>query len=319
MPLRVTVRAGCEYTVEHLFLVKSEEDGSRLDSFLSSRLAALSRSRAQKHIAEGRVLVNRVPCRDKSYRLAADDRINFSLPPPGPPVLNPEPIPLEIIYEDSDLLVVNKPRGMVVHPAPGNLSGTLVHALLNYCPDLSTSGGHLRPGIVHRLDKDTSGLLVVAKNNYSHQELSKQFKERRVRREYLALVHGRVLPRGGRINAPIGRHPRRRQQMAVVPGGRVAITRYRVWAYLENHTLLRVFLHTGRTHQVRVHMAHLGYPLVGDPVYGPKNRSKLPAELQQGQFLHARRIKFTHPRCQQLVTFTAPLPAYFRDGLHYLR
>ncbi len=299
--------------------VTPEESGSRLDTFISNRLADLSRARVQKFILEGRITVNGAPCRNKSCRLAAGDQVALILPSPESPRLSPEPIPLEVIYEDDDLLVINKPRGMVVHPAPGNFSGTLVHALLHYCRELSTLGGPLRPGIVHRLDKDTSGLLVVAKNNYSHKELSQQFKARLVGREYLALVHGKVPSPGGGINAPVGRHPRHRQRMAVVSGGREAVTRYRVWAYLDRYTLLRVFLHTGRTHQVRVHMAYLGHPLVGDPVYGPKHRQELPAEFREGQVLHARRIKFTHPRSAQPVTFIAPLPAYFRTGLRRLR
>lgn len=299
-------------------LVTPEESGSRLDTFISNRLVGLSRNRVQRLILEGRINVNRVPCRHKSLRLAASDQVTFFLPSLSPPGLNPEPIPLEIIYEDEDLLVVNKPRGMVVHPAPGNFSGTLVNALLYYCSELSTQGGPLRPGIVHRLDKDTSGLLVVAKNNYAHQELSHQFKARLVQREYLALVYGKVPPPGGRISAPVGRHPRHRQKMAVVSGGREAITRYRVRAYLGNYTLLRVFLHTGRTHQIRVHMAYLGHPLVGDPVYGSQHRPELPPGFQEGQTLHARRIKFTHPRSAQPLTFIAPFPDYFCSSLRRL-
>ncbi|HHX86577.1 MAG TPA: RluA family pseudouridine synthase [Firmicutes bacterium] len=299
--------------------VSPGEAGSRLDIFISNRLPDLSRSSAQKLIAGGRITVNQAPCLSKSHRLSVGDYIVVSLVPPRVFEPGAEQIPLEIIYEDNDLLVINKPRGMVVHPAPGNLSGTLVNALLHYSRELSSLGGPLRPGIVHRLDKDTSGLLVVAKNNFSHCKLSQQFKDRLVKREYLALVKGKVPMPEGVISAPVGRHPRQRQRMAVVPGGREAITRYRVRAYLNGYTLLRVFLHTGRTHQVRVHMAYLGYPLLGDPLYGPKRREKLPAGFQDGQALHARRIKFVHPRSKQLVTFTAPLPDYFRRGLRHLR
>ncbi len=302
------------------FSVPPAEKGSRLDTFISNHFADLSRSKIQDLITRGQAAVNGETCLNKSSRLASGDRVTFSLPPCGePPELNPEPVSLDILFEDENLLVINKPRGMVVHPGPGHCSGTLVNALLHHCRELSTLGGPLRPGIVHRLDKDTSGLLVAAKNNFTHQELSRQFKARLVGREYLALVHGKMPAPGGRISAPLGRHPRHRQKMAVVSGGREAITRYRVWAYRGNFTLLRVFLHTGRTHQVRVHMAFLGHPVVGDPVYGPKNRQKLPLEFQDGQALHARRIKFVHPRSLETMTFTAPLPDYFQRGLRSLR
>ncbi len=305
--------------MEQELFVTREEAGSRLDIFLSKELTGLSRTRIQRFIQEGLIALNGTPCRHKSMRLSTGDRVTLSLPsPPVLPSLDPEPIPLDIIFEDEDLLVVNKPRGMVVHPAPGNYSSTLVNALLAHPSSLSTLGGPLRPGIVHRLDKDTSGLLVVAKNNFSHRELAQQFKDRQVKREYLALVYGQVPLPGGRIKAPVGRHPLHRQRMAVVSGGREAITSYRVWAYLDRFTLLRVFLHTGRTHQVRVHMAYLGFPLVGDRLYGPKSRPELPGEFLRGQALHARRIQIVHPRSLQTLTFTASLPSYFRSGLRSL-
>ncbi|HPZ64315.1 MAG TPA: RluA family pseudouridine synthase [Bacillota bacterium] len=295
------------------------EAGSRLDLFIAAKIPSLSRARAQKLILAGAVEVEGRPCLDKNYRLQAGERIRVALPPEPPPPPPPQPIPLEIIYEDRDLLVVNKPRGMVVHPAPGHSEDTLVNALLYRCPELSGAGGESRPGIVHRLDKDTSGLLLVAKNDFTHQALAAQLKSRQVRREYLALVHGHVQPAEGSIDAPIGRHPRHRQRMAVVPEGRPAVTHYRVLAYIGPYSWLRVRLESGRTHQVRVHLAHLGHPVVGDPVYGPRDQSRLPLELRNRQTLHARRISFQHPRTGETMCFTAPLPEEIRRGLRRLR
>ena len=297
-------------------LVEANEAGCRLDAFLANRVAGLSRTRAQKLIEEGAVLVNTSPCCDKSYRVVPTDCVGLTVPEPEQYFVQPEPIPLNIVYEDPDLLVIDKPRGMVVHPAPGHSGGTLVNALLHHCNDLSGIGGAIRPGIVHRLDKDTTGLLIVAKNDFTHQALAAQLKERRLRREYLALVHGAVSPPTGRVSAPIGRHPAHRKKMAVVPGGREAVTRYRVLARLGSYTLLQVSLETGRTHQVRVHMAFLGHPVAGDPVYG---RAPAPLALTQGQALHARRIAFTHPRSGRFMEFAAPLPADFRAALRTLR
>ena len=301
------------------FTVINEYTGRRLDLYIADQAAGLSRTMAQKLIAGGAVEVNGRTCPDKNYRVQLADRIVCAIPEPAPAVAAPEPIPLDIVYEDRDLLVINKPRGMVVHPAPGHTGGTLVNALLYHCDDLSGIGGAIRPGIVHRLDKDTTGLLVAAKNDYTHQALAEQLKSRQLSREYLALVHGRVTPPSGLVNAPIGRHPLHRRRMAVVPGGREALTRYRVLKYLDCFTLLRLHLETGRTHQVRVHMAFLGYPVAGDPLYGPTRQAVLPAELRRGQALHARRIAFIHPRCGQRLEFTAPLPPDFREGLRKLR
>jgi 23S rRNA pseudouridine1911/1915/1917 synthase len=299
-----------------VLIVDASETGRRLDLYLVSRLAPLSRTKSQKLIEEGLVLVNGVACLDKSRRLLPDDQVTVTLPDPEPYLAKPEPIPLEIIYEDADLLVINKPRGMVIHPAPGHRQGTLVNALLHYCSRLSGLGGVNRPGIVHRLDKDTTGLLIVAKSDFAHQGLAEQLKDRRLRREYLALVQGAVSPRTGSIDAPIGRHPVHRKKMAVVPGGRVAVTRYRVIGILGRFTLVRVSLETGRTHQVRVHMAFLGHPVAGDPVY---SRAAAPPPLSRGQALHACRIAFTHPRTGNLMEFAAPLPSDFRETLRYLR
>lgn len=299
--------------------VDVREAGSRLDVFMANRVTGLSRTRAQQIIAGGGVKVNGTLCRNKKKKVEHAELIEVEFSPPEPYTLEPEPIFLDIIYEDKDLLVINKPAGMVVHPAPGHSHGTLVHALLYHCKDLSGIGGVMRPGIVHRLDKDTTGLMVAAKNDYSHRELSAQLKERRLRREYMALVHGSLEPAAGKINAPIGRHPGNRKRMAVVTGGRSAVTRYRVIVYTDSFTLVKVSLETGRTHQVRVHMAFLGHPVAGDPVYGPDvDASKFP-ELACGQILHARRIVFQHPRTGTLMEFTAPLPENFRRLIVRLR
>jgi len=295
------------------------EAGRRLDLFLAGAVSGLSRSQAQKLIAMGAVQVNGRPCTDKNYRLQEGDAVAVFLPEPKPPQPLPEQIPLDILYEDDDILVINKPRGMVVHPAPGHDSGTLVNALLHHYRNLSTLGGPDRPGIVHRLDKDTTGLLLVAKNDFSHASLAAQLKARAVRREYIALVHGRVSPAEGKIEAPIGRHPRHRQRMAVVPGGREAVTRYRVIAHLGPFSLLQVRLETGRTHQVRVHLSFIRHPVAGDPLYGPGCTPELPPPLRQGQALHARRISFIHPRSGRWLEFSAPLPPDFRAGLRILR
>jgi len=296
-------------------VVEQAAAGRRLDSYLADRADGLSRTQAQKLIAEGSVLVNRALCCDKNYRLAPADVVLVTMPDPEPYRVNPEPITLDILYEDSDLLVINKPRGMVVHPAPGHRQGTLVNALLHYCNDLSGIGGLIRPGIVHRLDKDTTGLLIIAKDDAIHQALAGQLKERRLRRDYLALVHGIITPQTGKISAPVGRHPVYRQKMAVVPGGREAVTCYRVAAVLGRFTLVRISLETGRTHQIRVHMASLGHPVVGDLVYG---RKELP-HLIRGQALHAHRLAFIHPRTGLAMQLSAPLPNDFREALRCLR
>lgn len=297
-----------------------EETGRRLDLFLAGAGKGLSRSRAQKLIEEGSVYVNGQPCTRKNYRLGQGDTVTCRLPEPCPqPLPGAERIPLDIVYEDDELLVINKPRGMVVHPAPGHRSGTLVNALLEHCSTLSTIGGPERPGIVHRLDRDTTGLLVAAKTDHSHRCLAAQLKSRTMRREYLALVHGRVRPAVGRIEAPIGRHPRHRLRMAVVPGGREALTRYRVLAYAGPYSLLQLSLESGRTHQIRVHLSLIKHPLVGDPLYGPKLSPDLPPAFRRGQALHARRLGFIHPCSGRSLTFTAPLPPHFREGLRQLR
>ena len=227
----------------------------------------------------------------------------------------PEDIPLDIVYEDGDIAVINKPKGMVVHPAPGNETGTLVNALLFHMKDLSGINGVLRPGIVHRLDKDTTGLLVIAKNDAAHISLAEQIREKTARREYTALVFGGFREEEGRVDAPIARHKTDRKRMAVVPGGREAVTLFQVAARYEKYTLLHLRLTTGRTHQIRVHMAYIGHPVAGDAVY---TKQKFPYPTQ-GQMLHAHRLTLTHPRTGERMTFEAPLPAYFREILSRLR
>ncbi len=306
-------------SVQEELTVGAEDSGCRLDAFLTKQVEGLSRNRVQKLIEDGRVLINQALCEDKNYRLQTGDRVSLTIPPPGETSVEPEKIRLDIIYEDEDLLVINKPRGMVVHPAPGHVKGTLVNALLGHCRDLSGIGGVMRPGIVHRLDKDTSGLLIVAKNDISHRSLSGQLKERQLRREYIALVNGRVKPPAGRIEAPIGRHPRHRKKMAVVKGGREAVTRYRVLRHFRRYSLLRLNLETGRTHQIRVHLASIGFPVVGDPTYTKGGTGGLPPDLAEPQALHARRIAFTHPRSGEVMELSAPLPEEFKKTLLWLK
>ncbi len=292
-----------------------EDEGRRLDQFLAERVPGLSRSQAQKLLESEMVQANRETCKDKNYRLQAGDLIEVTLPPAEDSSLEPEEINLDVVYEDEDLLVVNKPRGMVVHPGPGHRRGTLVNALLYHCPNLSGIGGIKRPGIVHRLDKDTSGLLLVAKNDFTHRALSDQLKTRQIKREYIALVSGRVKPALGRIEAPIARHPHHRKKMAVVEGGRPAVTRYRVLKYYGRYSLLQLNLETGRTHQIRVHLSYLGYPVAGDTTYAGRSWSDLPPGLFEPHALHARRLKFIHPRTSETMEFTAPLPHHFKEGL----
>ncbi|MDH7576466.1 MAG: RluA family pseudouridine synthase [Bacillota bacterium] len=296
------------------FEVPPEADGNRLDHFLSRQTPFLSRSQVQRLIERGLVLVNFRPARS-SYRVRVKDQVEMMVPPPEEITLSPEPIPIDIVYEDEDLLVVNKPPGLVVHPAPGHKGGTLVNALLNHCPDLPGIGGYLRPGIVHRLDKDTSGLLLVSKTDLAHQGLAAQLKARKIKRKYLALVHGEVREEEGLIDAPLGRAPKNRKKIAVVPNGKEARTFYRVKERFPGYTLLDIQLETGRTHQIRVHLAYAGYPVAGDPVYGPRrNPLNLP-----GQALHAYRISFIHPRTGEFLSFEAPPPPAFTKALAFLR
>ena len=282
-----------------------DRSGERLDLFVPRRVPALTRSRVQRLIDEGLVTIDGRRTPKAGARLETGQRVQVSVPPPESTPLQPEPIPLRIVHEDQDLLVVDKPAGLAVHPSPGHSSHTLVHAVLAHCPDdLSGIGGEKRPGIVHRLDKDTSGLIIVAKNDAAHLALARQLKERKVAKTYLALVEGRIDPPEGIIDAPIGRHPRHRKRMAAIAGGRHARTRYRVLREVDGRSLVEVRPETGRTHQIRVHFASLGHPIVGDSLYG---RRDAPAALTR-QFLHAQRLAFTHPRTGDRLQLEAPLP-----------
>ncbi len=301
----------------------SDAAGHRLDKFLAEKLSGYSRTEVQRWIKSGNVLVNGSPSRP-GYRLEPGDRITVGVPAPEPYEIAPEPIPLDVRYEDEDLLVVNKPAGMVTHPSAGHLSGTLVNAVLYHVPDLAGVGGVERPGIVHRLDKDTSGLIIVAKNDRAHRFLQAQFKGREVEKRYEALLFGFLTPRKGRIEAPIGRDVRDRKKMSVVPPGkgRAAITRYKVVGYYRDertsarqyYTLVEAMPKTGRTHQIRVHMAYIGHPIVGDRVYGHRKR-RLPI---QRHFLHAGYIRFKRPKDEAWIEVEAELPADLQAVLDIL-
>jgi 23S rRNA pseudouridine1911/1915/1917 synthase len=296
--------------------VVSQDVGTRIDSFLASHLTDVSRTRLQRAIEDGDVLVNSRQVKP-SYRLRADDHIEIDLPEPPPLSLEPEAIPLNIVYEDGDLIVLDKPAGMVVHPGAGISSGTLANGLAYHFARLSGTGGYIRPGIVHRLDKETSGLLVAAKNDLTHERLSEQFQRRVVRKLYIALVYGRVRRDTGEINARIGRSPRNRTRMAVLSGsaGREAITLFKTTARYDEFTRLEAQPKTGRTHQIRVHLSHIGHPVVGDSTYGSgrlnevKNRRVRQAIAALGRhFLHAAELAFDHPRTGEKLQFKSPLP-----------
>jgi 23S rRNA pseudouridine1911/1915/1917 synthase len=281
------------------------EGGERIDRYLAQQQPDVSRAYVQKLIDDGLVTANGKPVRS-SYRVRAGDRIDFSIPPPPLVDAQAQDIPLTIIYEDVDMLVVDKPAGLVVHPAPGHASGTLVNALLAHSPEMQSMGmDATRPGIVHRLDKDTSGLLVVAKNDRALRYLSNQFKERSTEKTYIALLHGHLSPAQGSIDAPIDRDPRYRQRMAMVAGGRPAQTAYRVLRFVGAYTLVEATPHTGRTHQIRVHFAGIGHPVAGDPVYG--SRHATPGLGRQ--FLHATRLRIRLPSSGEEREFSSPLPA----------
>ncbi len=297
------------------YTVPEELAGMRIDRYLAEN-TAYTRSFLQKLLKTGMVLVNDAAVKS-SYRVSPEDRIEFEVPDPEPADVLPENIPLDILYEDSDLIVVNKPKGMVVHPAPGHSTGTLVNALLYHCGDsLSGINGVLRPGIVHRIDRDTTGVLVACKNDEAHRSLAAQLKVHSITRIYYALVFGNIREDDGTVDKPVGRHPTDRKKMSVnTRHGRNAVTHYHVLERFGKYTLIECRLETGRTHQIRVHMASIGHPLVGDMVYGP---AKQPFSLE-GQTLHAGVLGFIHPGTGKYVEFRAPLPEYFSDLLEKLR
>jgi len=300
---------------EYCFEITEELEDERIDKCLAQLIDSLSRSFIQKMIKENGIMVNGVPVKG-SYRVRAEDRITFSLPPLVEPEIEPENIPLDILYEDSDIIIVNKPKGMVVHPAAGHYSGTLVNALLYHCGnDLSGINGCLRPGIVHRIDMDTTGSVIACKNDRAHNCIAEQLREHSITRRYHAICYG-VLKEDGVIDRPIGRHPTDRKKMAVnEKNGKRAITHYRVLERFGSYTYLECELETGRTHQIRVHLASIGHPLLGDKLYAPGR--KLPFPLQ-GQTLHAKILGFRHPSTGAYMEVDAPLPEYFRHLLGIL-
>lgn len=291
-----------------------ENKGERLDKFIADN-SDISRSYAAKLCDDGLVLCGEKQLL-KKYKILGTEEITINVPEPEEHSIEPENIPLNIVYEDSDVIVVNKPQGLCVHPAPGNERGTLVNGLVYHCGDeLSAINGVIRPGIVHRIDKDTSGLLIVAKNNEAHLKLSEQLKERKAMRKYVALVNGNIKEDSGTINKPIGRNPSDRKKMAVVFGGREAVTHFNVLERFGQYTLVECILETGRTHQIRVHMASIGHSIVGDPLYGiKKEKFNL-----NGQLLHAKTIGFVHPRTGKMMEFTSDIPEYFENVLEKLR
>lgn len=299
--------------MEEIKLIYQENDFLRIDKFLSSELSDFTRSQIQMMIEEGFVLVNNKTVKS-NYKLKINDDITVLIKEPELTDIEPQDIPLDIVYEDKDIIVINKPSGMVVHPALGNYKDTLVNALLFHCKDLSGINGKIRAGIVHRIDKDTSGLLVACKNDLAHKNLSEQFMEHKVNKIYYCLVNGVIPHNIGLIDAPIGRDPQSRQQMAVVENGKEARTHFKVLERYEKNTLVEVKLETGRTHQIRVHMKYIGYPLVGDPIYGVR---KVVGE--NGQFLHAKKLEFYHPRTNEFLSFETELPEDFIKLINELK
>lgn len=294
-------------------VIISETNSPRLDKFLVSEVDYLSRTQIQEIIKSGLVTINGLIAK-MSAQVAVGDEIKMTIPEPVSTDIVPENIPLDIYYEDSDVIVVNKPSGMVVHPAFGNYSGTLVNALMYHCKDLSAIAGVVRAGIVHRIDKDTSGLLVACKNDEAHKNLSEQFFNKTVTRKYYAICYGVIDHNYGKIDAPLGRDITNRQKMAVVEGGKHAVTNFRVLERFKDFTLLELQLETGRTHQIRVHMNYIGHPIAGDPLYGPRK-----VIGTHGQYLHAKTLGFTHPRTKEFLQFECPLPDYFEEFLKELR
>lgn len=301
---------------EEIFQVSNEQDGERLDKYLSVIYPDLSRSFFQKLIKDNQILVNDEP-KKANYKIAADDIVSIHIPDAIETAIVPEDIPLDILYEDEDVLVVNKPKGMVVHPSAGHYTGTLVNAIMYHCRDsLSGINGEIRPGIVHRIDMDTTGSLIVCKNDESHLSIAEQIKEHSCNRIYEGIVVGDVREDDGTIDAPIGRHPVERRKMAInEKTGKPAITHYKVLERFGNYTYMQFKLETGRTHQIRVHMASIGHPLLGDALYA----HNCPYKHLSGQTLHARTIGFVHPKTKQYMEFSAPLPEYFEELLQKMR
>lgn len=293
--------------------IQSNDAGQRIDKVLASFDEDWSRSQIQSWIKDGSVKVNGETVKT-NYKVSEGDEVVITVPEPEELDAVPEPMDLDIFYEDQDVIVVNKPRGMVVHPAPGHPGGTLVNGLLYHCKDLSGINGVLRPGIVHRIDMDTSGLLMVAKNDMAHEKLVKQLQEKTVTRKYVAIVHGVIPHDVGTIDAPLGRDPKDRQRMTVVDNGRHAVTHFKVLERFTDYTFVECILETGRTHQIRVHMKYIGFPLAGDPKYGPRKTLDI-----DGQALHAQVLGFIHPRTEEYMEFTAPMPEELTKLLEFLR
>ncbi len=311
---------------EYRFEVSQENAGSRLDLFLSRMSLELSRNQVQRLIDNNCILVNEKP-QKASYRLRSKDQVLVSVPPAPPSQLEPEPLSLDVVFEDDHLIAINKPSGLVVHPATSHRTSTLVHGLLHHCDHLADLGGPLRPGIVHRLDKDTSGIIVVAKENSAYRHLSRQFKEKLVYKEYSALVYGHLRQSSGQFTDPIRRHPKNRKKMGIIAGGREASTFWWLELLFGEVSLLKVVIKTGRTHQIRVHFAHARHPVVGDATYGGKKRVKsvqnplMRARLSKvkRQMLHARRLALEHPATGETLDLSAPLPEDMTDLLQFLR
>ena len=301
---------------EIIMEITPEMEGERIDKCISNYLESLSRSYIQKIIKDGKAYVNDAVVK-ANYKVKVDDKVQFEIPDCEEPDIPPQDIPLDILYEDKDVLIVNKPKNMVVHPAPGHYEGTLVNAIMFHCKDeLSGINGVLRPGIVHRIDKDTTGSIIICKNDESHRKIAQQLKEHSITRKYRAIVYGRIMEEEGTVNAPIGRHPADRKKMAInEKNGKPAITHYRVLERFDKYTYIECQLETGRTHQIRVHMTSIGHPLLGDEVYG---NAKCPFKLE-GQTLHAMTIGFIHPTTGEYVEYEAPLPEYFEHLLQILR
>lgn len=297
------------------FLVEEDEEGDRLDVYLADQFVDMSRSYIQKIIKDKKVTVNGKIEKAK-YLVKEEDKIVIEIPKPKVLEVVPQDIPIEIVYEDDDIIIVNKPQGMVVHPAPGNYEGTLVNAILYHCKgNLSSINGVIRPGIVHRIDKDTSGILMIAKNNNAHNCLAEQLKDHSITREYEFICYGVFKEDNVTVDRPIGRNPKDRLKMAIVPNGKRAVTHFEVIERFNGYTHVRARLETGRTHQIRVHAMSINHPLVGDPVYGPKN-SKIKLN---GQALHAKKLGFIHPTTKEYVEFDSELPDYFQKLLEKLR